>query len=265
MTLSGADAGNYYLLSSSFSGTNGTITPRDLRIGGLSAQNRVYDGTTATTLTTGGAALNGLVTGDAVALNTTSFSAQFADRHVGVGKEVTVGGFTLSGTDAGNYNLIQPTGLTANITPAPLTVTAVTNTKPFDGTTAATATPLVTIGGLMTGDRFTTFFERYDSEAIGLGLTLTPVVAIDDGNGGANYAVTLVNDVTGRILPIVNPSVLGGSNTATRLNDGLAEAAGAHRELDDERSRPTVKVVATGLKLPEGMTGALEDFSGFED
>jgi len=30
---------------------------------------------------------------------------------------VTVTGFTLNGADAGNYNLVEPTALTANITP----------------------------------------------------------------------------------------------------------------------------------------------------
>jgi autotransporter-associated beta strand protein len=266
ITLSGMDAGNYYVLGGgSFSGSNGTITPRDITIGGLLAQNRAYDGTTAATLTTAGATLNGLVTGDAATLDATSVSALFADKHVGIGKDVAVGGLALSGADAGNYNLIQPTGLAANITPALLTVTAVTNTKPYDGTTGATATPQVTSGGLMSGDRFTTFIERYGSEAIGLGLTLDPLVAIDDGNGGANYAVTLVSDTTGRIVPGTDLSRLADANTATRLDTGLAKAHGGNREIDDERSRPSVKVIATGLKLPEGMTGAFEDFGGFED
>jgi hypothetical protein len=43
-------------------------------------------------------------------------SGSFADRHVGSAKPVTVTGFGLTGADAGNYAIVQPTGLTANIT-----------------------------------------------------------------------------------------------------------------------------------------------------
>jgi len=39
----------------------------------------------------------------------------FADVIVGVDKTVTVTGFTLDGMSSGNYNLLQPSGLTANI------------------------------------------------------------------------------------------------------------------------------------------------------
>jgi len=39
----------------------------------------------------------------------------FADKNVGNGIAVTVSGYTLAGTNAGNYTAVQPTGLTANI------------------------------------------------------------------------------------------------------------------------------------------------------
>ena len=44
-------------------------------------------------------------------------------------KPVTVTGLTLSGGDAGNYTLTQPTGLTGTINPLVIDVTAVTDTK----------------------------------------------------------------------------------------------------------------------------------------
>jgi hypothetical protein len=40
-----------------------------------------------------------------------------------------VSGFTLSGADAGNYIVLPPTGLTADITPASLTITAKDQSK----------------------------------------------------------------------------------------------------------------------------------------
>ena len=47
----------------------------------------------------------------------------FADKKVENNKAVTAA-LAIAGTDAGNYILTQPTGLTANITPATLTVTS---------------------------------------------------------------------------------------------------------------------------------------------
>ncbi len=42
-------------------------------------------------------------------------SAVFVDWTVGAGKPVTVSGYALTGADAGNYVLTQPSGLTADI------------------------------------------------------------------------------------------------------------------------------------------------------
>src|SRR5207244_3776752 len=55
------------------------------------------------------------------------------------GKPVTVSGVTLSGGDAGNYTVSQPTGLTADITAKNLTIDgALANNKQYDGNTDAT-------------------------------------------------------------------------------------------------------------------------------
>ena len=87
---------------------------------------------------------------------------------------------------------------TANITPAPLLITATTNTKTYDGNTSASATPAVS--GLRGGDAVTGLTEVYSDPNAGTGKTLlVSGYAISDGSGGANYRVTLVNDTTGVI------------------------------------------------------------------
>ncbi len=95
-TLSRADAGNYTLAGV----TSGIadILRRSLT-GVLTANNKVYDGTTTTT---GSIGLTGVVAGDTV---TASGTFNFADRNAGVGKVVTASGLVLSGADAGNYDL----------------------------------------------------------------------------------------------------------------------------------------------------------------
>lgn len=97
------------------------ITPKALTVSGVAASNKVYDGTTTATIT---ATLQGVVNGDSVQL--TPPAADFDTKDAGTGKAVTIaasGSFTISGADAGNYTLTQPTvsGLTADITPAMLT------------------------------------------------------------------------------------------------------------------------------------------------
>ena len=51
-------------------------------------------------------------------------AAAFADADAGTGKTVLLSGYALTGADAANYTLIaQPTGITADITKAAITVT----------------------------------------------------------------------------------------------------------------------------------------------
>ena len=97
------------------------ITPKALTVSGVTASNKVYDGTTAATIT---ASLQGVADGDSVQLTTPA--ADFDTKDAGTGKAVAIaagGSFTISGADAENYTLTQPTvsGLTADITPATLT------------------------------------------------------------------------------------------------------------------------------------------------
>lgn len=87
---------------------------------GIAAQDKVYDGTAAATLT--GGTLSGVAENDDVQLDMTGVTAKFADKAVGTNKAVTVtGSFRLTGEDAYKYTLTQPTsvelGLTASITP----------------------------------------------------------------------------------------------------------------------------------------------------
>ena len=97
-------------------------------------------------------------------------------------------GFVL--TDASDYTVTLQNAL-GTINPALLTVTAVPNTKGFDGTDSAAGTPIITSGQLFATDTGS-FTETYSTIHAGTGLTLTPTGTITDGNGGADYIVTYV-------------------------------------------------------------------------
>ncbi len=96
--------------------THFLIGKKNLSIGGgISANNKMYDGTTAVTFS--GGTLGGLNCGDDV-----SFVAggTFIDKNVGDNKGI-ITNFTLTGTHADRYHLLQPT-LAANITAREVTI-----------------------------------------------------------------------------------------------------------------------------------------------
>jgi filamentous hemagglutinin family protein len=115
----GNSGGNYNVTYAN--NTTSTITAANLAVTGVTANNKKFDGTAAAALG-GTAAVTALGT-DVVTVGGTG-SGTFADASVGTSKAVTVSGFTLGGTDAGNYTVVQPTGVTADITvsiaPAPV-------------------------------------------------------------------------------------------------------------------------------------------------
>ena len=115
ISLSGTDALNYVLASTTVNDT-ADINQASLIVSGAAAQNKVYDATTAATVI--GGSVTGLAS-DVVTLG--AANANFIDKNVGVGKTVNTN-FTLAGIDAANYNVVQPTTLTADVTAADLVV-----------------------------------------------------------------------------------------------------------------------------------------------
>jgi hypothetical protein len=180
--LSGADAGNYTLVQQSLTAN---ITPATLPVTGLSAANKAYDAGTAATLS-GTPSVTALGS-DVVSLTGTA-SGTFSDKNVGTAKTVATTGVGLSGTDAGNYTLVQQS-LTANITPATLPVTGLSAAnKAYDASTAATlsGTPSVTALGSdavsLTGTASGTFSDKNVGTAKTVAMSGVSLSGADAGN-----------------------------------------------------------------------------------
>src|SRR5690606_26212157 len=86
---------------------------------GITAEDKVYDGTTSATLDVSGATFAGMVAGDV--LEVTSATGAFATKDAGENKEVVISGIALGGADASNYELVSSTA-TATATIAPRVV-----------------------------------------------------------------------------------------------------------------------------------------------
>ena len=129
-----------------------------------------------------------MVTGDVVNLSNAAVGA-FSDKNVGTGKTVTTA-MTLTGTDAGNYTLIQPT-LAADITPKELTVVGATAAdKVYDGTTGAKISG-ATLSGVVTGDVVSlsnAAVGAFSDKNVGTGKAVTAAMTLSDADAG-NYTL----------------------------------------------------------------------------
>jgi len=114
LAISGADAANYFF-SASLTGTNGVITQAPLTVGGLSANNKVYDGTVTATYS-GTPTLIGVISGDSVSVSG-SPAANFAQSNAANSIAVNFDNSSLTLSNA-NYRIAGLSmSQTANIIP----------------------------------------------------------------------------------------------------------------------------------------------------
>ena len=220
ITFTPTDSGNYTTASTSASVT---VNQAALTITGIAIANKTYDGTTSATIT-GTAAYSGLVLGQSFGV-TGIGSATFGNATVGSSKPVTVTGYTAPN---GNYSISQPTGLTANITTASVTVTAGNQTKTFGASDPAlTYTPSP---ALIAGNSFTGALSRAAGSGVG-------TYAISQGtlSAGSNYTITFVGanltitqaTPTISVAPTASNITIGQTLANSTLSGGTASVAGA--------------------------------------
>ena len=101
-------------------------------LSGVSANAKIYDATTAATLNFTNVMLDGVLSQDVtnVSLSTVGYTANFASPDAGTAILVSVSGLTLNGSAAGNYTLMQPAGLTADILPLETPIVTAMNVAP---------------------------------------------------------------------------------------------------------------------------------------
>jgi len=209
LSLVGGQASNYQLASNSVSSTIGTILAKTLSILGITAQNKVYDGTTTASVNAGSATFSGQVSGDDVSLNSGTLSANFIDKDVGTGKSISVSGFSLSGADANNYALDTGSfvGTTANITQRSLAITADAKTKTYGASDPGFT---YSYGTLATGDTssiFTGSLSRASGNDVG-----TYAIGLGSLSAGGNYNI----NYTGANLTINPASLIITANNTSR-------------------------------------------------
>jgi hypothetical protein len=247
LALGGTTAVNYTL-----SGASGYVTITaagfTVTVTNLLALDKVYDGTTNATLDATNAGLVGVTNGDDVTLISSNAIGYFADKNVGTNKPVTVIGLTLGGAQATNYELVDPTNVTANITPAGLTISGVTVAdKVYDGTTIATLIGTAGLSGPMVSNddvslvtsNATAFFA--DANA-GTNKPVTVTGYTLTGADAGNYTLAQPAGLTASILPLVTP---------TFGSPAISKGSGGWQLSFSAQNGQSYKVLATtNLTLP---------------
>ncbi len=219
------DAAGNYLAPVNFTSDDGVITEKGLTIIGAVADDKVYDGTTDAVVDFTSASLDGVVDGDVVSINSAGYSATFSQSDVGTDIVVTVTGVTLDGTAADNYEVAQPVGLTANITVAPLTITANNYDKGFGEvlTSPTTGSTEFTVGeGQLKGEDEVTsvtlnYLDDVHTEGKEVGEypeTIEPSDA--QGSGLTNYDINYVKGTM--TISAVKVESTSGSSTKKGYN-----------------------------------------------
>lgn len=251
LTLGGTAVGNYELAASGQqTSTTADITVKDITASGtIAASNKVYNGTTTAVFDYSGVTLTGKVDGDDLSYTATG---AFADKNVGTGKTVTISGWTLSGNDVGNYNLVSSsisTTTTADITAAEITVNGITaENKVYNGNTTATLVCTnATFMGKVEGDVLSvTATGAFADAYVGTEKTVTISGWTLGGADSGNYTLAGSGQQTETTADITAKAVTITANDASKDYDGtpLTEAGFTTSALE-EGDTHTFSIVMT--------------------
>ncbi|MEO6490473.1 MAG: YDG domain-containing protein [Ferruginibacter sp.] len=240
-TITASQAGNGSYNAAPPVNQNFTVDTKALTVTGSVADDKVYNGSTAATIS--GSTLQGIVGTDIVNIN--SVAGTFADPNVNTSIPVTAA-LTLGGADAAKYTLVQPTGLSANITKANQLITfgplspkspgdanfnlgATSNSGlPISYTSSSPSVATVTTAGLV--------------HIVALGATTMTA----SQSGGQNYfAATSVQQTQDVVAPT---PVSIFSNPITGTNPNLANPYTAGQVVN-------VNITVSGIGRGSGITG----------
>ena len=272
-SISGSAKDNYELAQPT--GLTVNIAAKALTVTGAAATNRAYNG--LDTVVVSGGNLDGVISGDAVSL-TASGTGTMVNRHVADNKPITVTGYVITGDDATNYALSQPTGLTVNITKKDVTGSFTVADRQYNGQLDVDA-PVATrsLVGVVpnVGDTVELVYNGSDSAAtygngfVGNGKAVTPAAVnpatgwalsgVDAGNYSLSTVANSTGNITQRVLTVtitVNSRPYNGTTTATintittdklPLDDVTVTASSV--TFNDKTAGVNKPATATGLSL----------------
>ena len=229
LSLVGDMAGNY-TLASTLTGS-GAITAKTLTASLTGSVSKVYDATTAATLTPANYLLSGIIGTDKVNLNNPA-GGTFDNANSGSAKTISVSGLAL---DNANYQLESTSinGAIGTITPATLTASLTGSvSKVYDGTTAATLTPAnYLLSGIIGTDAV-----KLNNPTSG---------TFDNANAGSGKSVS----VTSLVLDNANYQL-----ESTTINGSIGTITPATSTAQEILTEPTVQTAIQSLTIRNNTT-----------
>lgn len=184
-----------------------TINKKDVTVTGFKAQSKVYDGNADAEVNSTNAKLDGMIADTAVDFNKSGLTFKFfddknvGDKNVGTDKTVrNTAPITLTGTDAGNYNLTNPTvELKGTITALPATVTLTVADKTYNGRTDD-ANVTMSASGIIAGDDVQIVATKgvYANADAGDAVEVTVFHAVS-GDDANNYNFEIADKAYGKV------------------------------------------------------------------
>lgn len=259
VVLSGGGASSSANVTTSSSGN--TVSQKALTVTGLTAQNKTYDGLTTATAT-GAAALSGVVGADVVSLTGTP-TFTFVNATVGNSKTVNTTNYSLTGAQAGNYTLTQPT-LSANITVRSLTITA-NNVSKVQGVllSGGAGSTAFTSSGLQNSETIGSVTITYgsagattgDGNTVGVYASqVTPSAATDGTFTASNYSISYV---AGSITVLTTPIKIAGWDF-----NGLSGYGSSPQTATNSNSNVTIGGLTRASGFGTGGTAATNAWGG---
>ena len=202
-----------------------TVTKANLTVAGTVVADKQYDGNTTANFTNSGSIspLTGPNGTDVVALTT---SGVFSSKNAANGVVVTMSD-SISGADAANYNIVQPT-VNANITPKTVTLS---DTQGYSGSNTLTN---VTIGGLVGSETLTYTGATANSSHVAdnatnyiTAITLGDQAGANATSGGLASNYQLPSSLNHTSAPVTITAVnvtLTATGNISRAYDGSANA-----------------------------------------
>ncbi len=231
-----------------------TIQRKTVKVSGITASDKIYDGTVAATLVYTGTSFDGIVEGDTLSVTATgTFAAAEGDPgfKVGEGKTVNITDLTLSGVSVSNY-VLSETGnqstAAADITQKALTITADSDSKPYDGTALTKNT--YTYTALATGDTIDSVTVTGSQTVVGVSDSVPSEAVIKHGSTDVSdcYNITYANGT----LTVTKKAVTITADSDTKVYDGTALTKNSYTNTELGAGDSIENVTITGSQTTVG-------------
>ena len=195
-----------------------TVNPKAVTVSGITANDKVYDGTTNAGLDYSAVTLGGVLENDTLTVTATG-TMESAD--VGE-KKVTISNLTLGGASAANYVLAESgnqTETTATITAKEVTATITSNGGTYGSVTAASAELSGAVDGENVPVTLTYTGNGYNDTAVPVNAgSYTVTASIADGN------YTLIGNTTSEFVITPKAVTVSGITANDKVYDGTINA-----------------------------------------